>query len=291
MHPSTHGPGLPKTGGRSAATPTGVLAPRAAVSSLLLLAACGPAGAETSNAPGSASSSDDAAVEVPSLPPALVGTFVPIGANAGGRVLIVSEDMLAAIGCAECGILTYVRLDQIACSSGDACEVEGEGCRGRLRREGEVLTVSMRGQGKGETAARCAGYEGEFLPGEMVGTAGQVLASREAPAGHVVIADIASPREVDLDGARRVADGRVTELDACYQAALIDAPTLSGTLVIEVVHGARGASKAPAHVRESSFEHPSLGGCLEAALHDLDYPLAADGLPAPVYYSLELVLR
>jgi hypothetical protein len=228
-------------------------------------------------------------VEVPTLPATLVGTFVPASQDEEGRVLIVSEDMLAAIGCASCGVPTYVRLDTIACATGEACEVAGEGCQGRLERRGESLVVSMKGEG--DAAEKCAGYAGEFVPGEMVGSAGQVMTASEAPGGHVVIGDITSPRDVDLDAARRVVDGRVAELDACYSNALIETPTLTGWLVIEVVHGARGANKAPANVHEAGFEHPTVTECLAGALANQDYPVADDGMPAPVYYTLELVLR
>lgn len=261
---------------------------RAILPLALLLAACERGQGATSTSPENATQDGDA-VEVPGLPGSMLGTFVPTEDAASGRVLIVSEDMLAAIECAECGLPTYVRLDTITCTSADACEVDGAGCHGRLRRSGDALTVSM--TGAGDAPATCALYAGEFVPGEAIGTQGQVIASTEAPAGRAVIGDIRSPREIDLDRSRRVVDGRVPELDACYQHALIDAPTLSGRLVIEIVHGSRGVSQAPARVHESSFEHPSLGDCVAAALGGLELPIAADGLPAPVYYTIELVRR
>lgn len=261
-----------------------------ALSSLLGLVAC-DRGQSSSTSPDAPTEPGQhaGAVEVPTLPDTLVGTFVPAGANDQGRVLIVSEDMLATLACADCGVPTYVRLDQIACLSADTCMVAGEGCRGQLRREGDRLSVTL--QGDGDAAQTCASYAGEFVPGEMTGTTGDVIASSDAPGGRVVIGDIRSPRDIDLDASRRVVDARVPELDACYQAALVNTPDLHGVLVIEVVHGARGVQKAPANVHQSSFEHPGVGECLSDALAELDYPVATDGLPAPVYYSLELVPR
>jgi hypothetical protein len=241
-------------------------------------------------APGPAPASAPLAAEQSRLLPGMLGTFVPEGANEEGRVLIVSEGLIAAIACADCGVPTYFRLDAVTCTDGPRCEVSGVGCAGTLTLL-EDRTLEVRTRAQDDVAAACDVYAGRFVPGETVGTRGAVVPTGQAPRGQVVVTDIRSPRDVDLDAARAVVDAGIDALDACYQHALERAPSLAGTLVVEVVHGARDKHATPAKIRDPELDAPHMVACIEQAFGGWRFPAPTDGLPGPVYYTLAFVLR
>lgn len=250
------------------------------------LGACRPDGEST--APGSgeeeAAAAPDGPIEVPILPPPMAGTYVPAGDTSSGRILIVSLDMLAAVECADCGLPVYASLESIACGEDQVCEVSTEECKGTITpTKDRGLVVAL------EPAEACARYSGEFVRGEMVGTQGEVIAAGENRP-RVVVGEIRSPRALDIEAARAAVDRDIGRLDACYATALAKTPRLTGEIVLEVVHGAR-ADKRPAHIKRRTIDDEELVACIRDAFDAWDLPVAEDGLPAPVYYTLSFVLE
>ena len=61
--------------------------------------------------------------------------------------------------------------------------------------------------------------------------------------------------------------------------------------MLEVVHGSRGSEKQPVHVKRKTIDDEELVDCIRTAFDSWELPVAADGLPAPVYYTLSFVLE
>lgn len=247
----------------------------------LTLAACHPAsGAVDEPAPATDG------VEVPSLPAELHGTFVPADAPDGGRVLIVSADLLAALAGAESGAPRALRPASISCTDAHTCAIVAAGCRGRLHRaQGGALSVELEGD------PGCAAFAGTFTPAQVVGTGGDVVVLAQAPPGHVLVGRVESPRAVDLEASRRRVEAELPRLDACYARALATAPDLRGELVLEVVQGSAAAQPPLPRIVRSEVGDTGLSDCVRAGLHGLKLPAGDDGLPAPVVYHLSFVPR
>jgi hypothetical protein len=232
----------------------------------------------------------DAGVEVPLLPPSMVGTYVPEDDTSSGRVLIVSTDMLAAVECAECGLPVYARLMRISCSDDANCQFETDQCNGDLV-VGPGGTLAISTHPLEDATAACDAFAGSFVPGEMEGAQGKVVASSEAKPGKVLVGEIRSPHEVDLDTSRRIVEDKLESLDACYVAALADQPELSGEMELELVQGLPDNKNKRPRVSRTTVSAPNLETCVSDVLFELVLPGSVDGMPAPVYYTLSFVPR
>lgn len=90
----------------------------------------------------------------------------------------------------------------------------------------------------------------------------------------------------DHDDAREVCEA-ADAVRECYGAALVHAPTISGTVKFNFVIGADGNVPASV-VQESTLKNPAVGTCMAKAIKRLQFPQpsSADPVMVTVPYTL-----